>query len=764
MTELPPDLGAPSALGKHRDRLLLLLAAAAVLAVLLGLAHGQALLSAHEDSIVLGERVSALRGLARSARTSLGMVAGPAGAATAREQMERTRMDFHAALERTRALAAGHEPQLETLARAFDEVAAEGGILFEHLAAGRPEQAARSKESMDARLAALGEALDRLEQERLSAQLERARQLRRGEEGIAAAIVLLVLAAVGHARRLVRVVRAGEEERRRQMGSLERVNREHAAAIDRLTVLEAATRAVPSAILIADREGRVTWVNPATTRLTGYAEGELLGTRLGASSPETPSLADLARREVWEGHVVSRRKDGSCIVEEQTIAPVRGGDGALEHFVAVRRDVSRQRQAEDALSAAHDELRVVLDSITSILVVLDEEGRVRRWNLPAENTLGPAAAQAVGRRLEELTLPFDPSPLLAAVSACLAGQRDERLEDVQYSRGEGGTGFLGFTMSPLRDPGGASRGCLVLGRDITEKRLMETQLARAQKLESLGQLAAGIAHEINTPTQFVSDNASFLRSSLQELAPLLEQVERLRSAGAAAQVADALVDELIAAAERVDVGYILSELPKAIDDSLGGLERIAGIVRAMKEFSHPGSGQKEMADVNRCIRSTATVARNEWKYVAELVLELDPHLPAIPCYPQDLNQVLLNLIVNSAHAIDEQRKRSATDALGTITVGTRVVGDELEIRLSDTGCGIPPGLHTRVFDPFFTTKEVGKGTGQGLAITHQVVVQKHGGRITLESEIGRGTTFRVYLPLGEDPGQCPGELQEARAT
>jgi signal transduction histidine kinase len=209
--------------------------------------------------------------------------------------------------------------------------------------------------------------------------------------------------------------------------------------------------------------------------------------------------------------------------------------------------------------------------------------------------------------------------------------------------------------------------------------------------------------------------------------------------------ADDLKREMAAVAEEADLEYLREEIPKAIQQSLEGVERVSKIVGAMKEFSHPGTTEKVAIDINRSIESTITVARNEWKYVAELVTDFDLSMQLIPCLPGEFNQVILNMIINAAHAIaaieDNQSGKK-----GTITVSTRDQGKYAEIRISDTGTGIPESIRPRIFDPFFTTKEVGKGTGQGLAIAHSVIVDKHGGTIRFESEMGKGTTFVITLP------------------
>ncbi|MFQ5506905.1 MAG: sensor histidine kinase, partial [Planctomycetota bacterium] len=216
-----------------------------------------------------------------------------------------------------------------------------------------------------------------------------------------------------------------------------------------------------------------------------------------------------------------------------------------------------------------------------------------------------------------------------------------------------------------------------------------------------------------------------------------------------------LLEELAAAVERADLSYLAEEIPRAIGESLEGVERVSGIVGAMKEFSHPGGRSMSQVDLNHAIQSTITVSRNEWKYVSELVTDLDPALPPVPCLPGEIHQVILNIIVNAAHAIGGQGPTGGSGAKGTITVSSRLEGDWAEIRIADTGSGIPEEIRARIFDPFFTTKEVGKGTGQGLAIAHATVVKKHGGELSFETEMGKGTVFIVRLPLS--PSEAPAE-------
>jgi signal transduction histidine kinase len=213
-------------------------------------------------------------------------------------------------------------------------------------------------------------------------------------------------------------------------------------------------------------------------------------------------------------------------------------------------------------------------------------------------------------------------------------------------------------------------------------------------------------------------------------------------------VSPALLAEFDRLSEQSDLEYLLREIPHAIDQSLDGLQRVTKIVRAMKEFSHPGSEEKRGIDLNKAIETTITVARSEWKYVAEVVTRFDPDLPLVPCLAGEMNQVILNLTINAAHAIAGVVGDGSKDK-GRITITTRHDGEWAEIAIADTGSGIPPEIRSRIFEPFFTTKPMGKGTGQGLALAHSVIVNRHQGQIWFETEVGRGTTFFLRLPLEE---------------
>jgi PAS domain S-box-containing protein len=402
-------------------------------------------------------------------------------------------------------------------------------------------------------------------------------------------------------------------------------------------------------------------------------------------------------------------------------------------------------------SRALREAEELLDSLPTILIGLAQDLRITRWNLMAGKVFAHPAEEACGKPLDTVKIPWDGDRVRLGLERCRADGMSVRLDDLSFVRANGKEGVLGLAINPRLRDGDVFLGFTIMGADITERKMLEKQLAQAQKLRSIGQLASGIAHEINTPTQYVGDNIRFLKDAFEDLIVVLQGDEELLAAARGGVVSAELIRRLQDGRERADLEYLVSEVPVAIQHTLEGVERISKIVRAMKDFAHPGREEKAPADLNQIIDSTVTVARNEWKYVADMQTDFDRSLPPVLCHPAEIGQVILNLVINAAHAIEDVVKQGRA-AKGCITIATRRRDGWAEIRISDTGGGIPENIRHRIFDPFFTTKEIGRGTGQGLAICYPVIVGKHGGRITFDSEVGRGTTFTIGLPLGEQAG------------
>jgi two-component system NtrC family sensor kinase len=350
------------------------------------------------------------------------------------------------------------------------------------------------------------------------------------------------------------------------------------------------------------------------------------------------------------------------------------------------------------------------------------------------------------------------------VKAALIAGKSFHWED-EVLRRDGTSYWLGVTIRPLFDADGRLTHSVAVGADITAKReelqkkqalqhqlveemrereRMVIELQLAQKLESVGRLAAGIAHEINTPIQYVGDSVHFLRSAYDDLNQVLDicrqAVDDLPPGADHAASKLALAE----AAARHDLEFLRTEIPKAFERTFDGVERVTNIVKAMKEFAHPDEKEHNPADLNHALQTTLLVASNEYKYLAKIDTDF-AELPPVICNVGELNQVFLNLIVNAAHAIQDAGKDVTT---GRIRVSTALDGDTALIRISDNGCGVPAETLSKLYDPFFTTKEVGRGTGQGLAITHSILVDKHGGDISVQSTVGLGTEFTLRLPTG----------------
>lgn len=294
--------------------------------------------------------------------------------------------------------------------------------------------------------------------------------------------------------------------------------------------------------------------------------------------------------------------------------------------------------------------------------------------------------------------------------------------------------------------------------DVTERRKMEEELRIAQKLESLGQLSAGIAHEVNTPSQYVSDNISFLQEAVRDIVPVLQKLPALMTVLAQSEAGKPLAEELRRQHQQADIDYLIEEMPQALAQAKGGIEQIKKIVMAMKGFTHPGE-EMVPADINQIVSNTVTVTRNEWKYIAELESSLCGNLPLVPCIPSAIGQVILNILVNASHALKEKY----TDGrLGRIRIATALADGWVRVCIEDNGPGVPVELRERIFDPFFTTKEVGKGTGQGLSFVHKIVRVDHKGKVLLESTPGGGATFTIMLPL--EPGGTANKQGEVRPS
>ena len=312
---------------------------------------------------------------------------------------------------------------------------------------------------------------------------------------------------------------------------------------------------------------------------------------------------------------------------------------------------------------------------------------------------------------------------------------------------DGATLWFESQIAPIRVDGRIV-GAVLVSQDISERKRSHAELLAGRHMALLGTLAAGVAHEINTPIQFIGDSIEFLRQSSDELFALFGKVQLARQNAASGQPLAEAIAEAEQAEQAADLPYLRANMPEAFERCIDGLNRVATIVRSLKEFAHPAVGEMGVVDLNRMVQNTLTIAANEYKYVARLETDFGD-LPPVTCYAGEIGQAVLNIVVNAAHAIGDVVKNS--NQKGLITVRTRRERESALIAISDTGTGIAEAIRARIFDPFFTTKEVGRGSGQGLAIAWSTVTKAHSGELTFDTKPNEGTTFYLRIPIDGRP-------------
>lgn len=405
---------------------------------------------------------------------------------------------------------------------------------------------------------------------------------------------------------------------------------------------------------------------------------------------------------------------------------------------------------EEQLAEEKELLSVTLQSISEGIIVVDPDQRVTNLNDRAEEITGWNRQEATGRQLAEvfhLLQAGQVKPAEDPLSFIIKGIADGGYsKDALLLVSRSGSKFNVYAgAAAINDNEGSKRGTVLAFQDITDKVRAEAELALAEKLKSVGQLAAGIAHEINTPMQYIGDNIAFLKDSYKQSTKFIEKMQSLFT-DPELPCSESAISELSKLYDQLNINYHLKELPLAIEQTLQGVERVAALIQAMRGFSRSGEAAKSKADLNKAIEDTLTVSRNEWKYIAEVKLDLAPDLPRVYCAVGAINQVLLNVVINAVQAVEEAVNRGYF-ASGEIRIATRVEGENAVIEIADNGIGIARAKLNRIFDPFFTTKEVGTGTGQGLMIAHDIIYNRHGGSIEVDSEEGKGTVFLIKLPL-----------------
>jgi two-component system NtrC family sensor kinase len=449
----------------------------------------------------------------------------------------------------------------------------------------------------------------------------------------------------------------------------------------------------------------------------------------------------------------------------QTVVLPDKGHTTVTTMEELRAENARLRQALQLRNCA-------LDAASSGFIIIDmlRPGRpIVYANRALTQRTGYTLEELIGAPSSILT-PREPNQeRVLQVRDAMKDGREIKIE-LQTARKDGSLYWSGMSLSPVINDQFVVTHYVSMSADVTarldaerkrqelqdklaaetkERERVEAELRLSQKLEAVGRLAAGIAHEINTPIQYIGDSVTFLRSAREDGHAVLKAYQQAVTDLAAGVPIESVTAAIRAAEQAGDIEFYRTEVPKAFERTLEGVERVAQIVRAMKEFSHPDAVDHEPADINHALETTLVVARNEYKYVARIETKLE-ELPPVICNIGELNQVFLNLLVNAAHAIEEAGKEVSS---GHITVTSAVDGEYVKITVSDNGCGIPQENIDKVFDPFFTTKEVGKGTGQGLAITRSIIVDKHRGSVDIDTIVGAGTQFTLRLPIaGKEAG------------
>lgn len=508
-------------------------------------------------------------------------------------------------------------------------------------------------------------------------------------------------------------------------------------------------------------DGRLLTINPAMAAIFGYhspAAAIRSAPDIRVHLGTNPARRDTLFRRLSTGKEVKNFEIQATHASDKVLwlnlnaRPILHANGRLEKVEGTAEDITKRKEAEDKLALYHESLEEtvrlrtaevlenqtfleeVLEGIQAAVIVIHRDIKVVvDCNAISERLLGYDREDMIGA-----------TTFIQTDSQLFGNLCEKSLNREFITRRKDGT-VLPVLRNVLPVGYKGIPAYAVILFDISERKALERQVSMAQKLQAIGQLAAGIAHEINTPIQYIGSNITFLADSFNQLLDLHRRYSSLLEKAKKGSDITEIIDETTRLIEELDLDFLMEEIPQATQQSLNGVEQVASIVKAMKQFAHPEQDNLAIVDINSAMEQTTIVTRNEWKYVADLDLDLDPAKPMIEGYPGPLNQVFLNIIVNAAQAITERVGNSGTK--GRITMRTRADDSYVTIEIADTGNGIPADKIHIIFDPFFTTKEVGKGTGQGLSIVYGIITNKHNGTIHVASTVGQGSTFTIRLPL-----------------
>ena len=520
---------------------------------------------------------------------------------------------------------------------------------------------------------------------------------------------------------------------------------------------DAIVNQIPAALAVIDGEGRVASVNPEFSRLLGVSAAEAAGEDLAKVCPadlyRAGGLAAMLEATGRSEDVPPRearwtREDGSVQVFDVRSQQL-DDDG---HVLLVLSDVTETERQAARIGELQRYNANIIQNINSALLVVGPSRKINFANNAAESILGVETGNLVGRRIAEWFRDSE-SGVNLIVRTLMDGARFKGAETL-IVRGDGRTIPIGISCSPLLDASGETLGAVAIFQDLSEVKQLERQAQQSEKMASIGQLAAGVAHEINNPVGFIHANLFQMSEYLDDLSGVwtgLEALQGVIESGASLEEIRSASSELQRVSQEVDLDYVRRDFSKAVSESQEGSERIRHIVKDLRDFSRRDTGQSELADVNECLETTANILWTMAKHVVTLKKDL-AELPRIRCYPMQLKQVFMNLLHNACQAIEEKANSAGSEPgmTGEVEVRTSCKDGGIAITIRDSGSGIAPENLDRIFDPFFTTKDVGVGTGLGLSTSYNIIA-RHGGAISFASEVGKGTTFNIWLPRTVEP-------------
>jgi PAS domain S-box-containing protein len=542
----------------------------------------------------------------------------------------------------------------------------------------------------------------------------------------------------------------------------------------KVTLFSAAITQLPMGIVITNDQGIIEYTNPGFTVLSGYAEADVKGKSISVLKSGMQSKRfyrkfwdTINSGKIWQGEIVNRKKSGELYTEYCIVCPITGPDSEISHFISIKQDITQRKKEQEALAESEQSFQELANLLIQPVFEIDLKGYIIFSN-QAGLTLFGYSKKDIEQGFEAVRL-FAPEERLRVLQNMAARVQGVTFNNHEYlAIKKDGTVFPILIYSEPIIRRGVPIGIRGLGLDISERKKSEEKLRELnqtleervrerthelevthqqmilqEKLASIGQLAAGLAHEINNPINFVRINFATLREDVNDLGRLIAAYRETFRTIERGAPSEAKIEQLRALEKELEIETLLSELPDLFRESTRGFERVGIILGSMRNFSFRHAlDQRVPFDINQGIRDTLIIAQNEYRYFAQVETHLE-NIPPIACNPEQINQVFLNIIVNCAHAIASQKRSEK----GKITIVTGYDNESVWCTIGDDGPGIPLETRNRIFEPFFTTKEPGKGTGLGLSISYDIINNKHDGSLTVTCPPEGGSVFTIRLPL-----------------